>query len=118
MTRDRKRGTAGAPVIRRRRPGGLSGPPEGFVGFRGDIAPGQADVMQIAGGPIAQFAARPVALVPDMEGFADLVDEPSCMMICHRIIGVRRHFQLLELTWKLISACARDPTNDNLYPFA
>src|SRR6266700_5694715 len=87
-----EKGTAGAPVIRRRRPGGQSGPPEGFVGLIGNVGPGQADVVEIAGGPVGQLAPGPVALVPDMQGFADLVDQAGCMMICHRIVGASRHF--------------------------
>ena len=60
---------AGVPVIGRRRPGCHSSPPERFFGLVGDIAPGDADVVEFPIGPLGQFAARPVALPPDMEGF-------------------------------------------------
>src|SRR3954471_7470225 len=91
--RDRRR-----PTVRRRRPGGQSGPPEGFVGLIGHIAPGQPDVLKVTRGPVGELPAGPVALVPDVEGLADLVDQPWRMMICHRILGQSRHFQLLELS--------------------
>jgi hypothetical protein len=105
-------------VIGRRRPGGQSGPPEGLLSFEGNITPGQANVMEIAGRPVGQFTPRPVTLMPDVEGLADLLDQPGYMMICHRIISVSRHFQLLELNPERISSCECTSTNDNLYPFA
>src|ERR1700733_4055848 len=119
MTRaSSERGTAGAPVIRRRRPGGQSGPPEGFLCLGGDVRPGQPDVVEISVAPLRELAAGPVALVPHVEGLADLGNQTWRMMICHRIVGQSRHFQLLELTWMLISASECTATNDNLYPFA
>ena len=42
-----------------------------------------------------QFAARLVALPPDMEGVGQLAQKPLTMMIYHRIMRVSGHFRLL-----------------------
>jgi DNA-binding transcriptional LysR family regulator len=49
---------AGVPLRRRRRPGGCSSPPKRLFGFVDDVAPGQGDIMQVAIGPLAQFAPQ------------------------------------------------------------
>src|SRR5205823_2621576 len=96
MVRSRKE-LAGAPLLRRRRRQRPSGPPERLFGFVGDIAPGPADVVQLAVRPFAQFLARAVALPPDMESIDHLRKQAWSMMIYHRFVGVSGHVRLLQL---------------------
>src|SRR5436309_542442 len=72
-------------------------PPERFFGFVNDIAPGQADVVQVALGPVGQFAALVLAIPPGAERFNDLGPEAGTMMISHRFVGVGGHGRLLKL---------------------
>jgi len=74
-------------------------PPERLSGLVGDVAPGQADIMQIAVGPLRQFAPGAPAVAPEMEGFAKLRENSRAMMICHRFVRASGHFQLLCLTY-------------------
>jgi hypothetical protein len=57
--------------------GVASCPPEGFVNFIGDIAPGPADVVEILLGQPRQFAPHRVSVVPHMEDFAHLAKRSS-----------------------------------------
>src|SRR5882757_10952992 len=73
------------------------GPPERFFGFVDDVAPGQADVVQVALGPVGQLAALVLPIPPNMQGFADLGPEAGTMMISHRFMGAGGHGRLLKL---------------------
>jgi hypothetical protein len=53
-----------------------SGPPERLFGFVGDIAPGQPDIVQVAGAQFGELPPRTLALAPDMKGLADLGEKP------------------------------------------
>ena len=75
---------AGPPRQRQRRPGCYSSPPEGLLNFQSDVAPGQPDIMQVAVGPLRQFAALPNPVAPNVQGVADLLQKTPAMMICHR----------------------------------
>jgi hypothetical protein len=76
-----------APLIRGDTgPGCCSSPPKRFFGLANDIAPGQTDVMQVAIGPLGQFAALPLTVAPNVEGFAELGQNPRVMMIYHRFM--------------------------------
>jgi hypothetical protein len=92
---------AGAPLQRRRRLGCVLSPPEGFFGFVDNVAPGQADVMEIAIGPLGEFTTGAVTLPPGVESLAQLVQNARNMMICHRFMGAGGHFQLLKLIFEL-----------------
>ena len=86
---------AGVPLMRRRRPGCDLSPPERFFGLVGDVAPGDADVVQLPFGPPGQFAALLVTLPTDMEGFDQLGQKARTMIIYHRLMRASGHFQLL-----------------------
>ena len=60
------------------------------------VAQSDADVVKLPLGPAGQFAARLVALPPDMEGFANPAQNPRIMMIYHRFMRVSGHFRLLS----------------------
>jgi hypothetical protein len=69
--------------------GCYSSPPEGFLDFQSDVAPGQPDIMQVAVGPLRQFAAlpNPVALPEGSrtlwiatKGFSSLNDHPPFLL--------------------------------------
>jgi hypothetical protein len=47
-----------------------SSPPEGFFDFAGDVAPREANVVQVQLGQSSEFLTRPVALPPDVQGLA------------------------------------------------
>jgi hypothetical protein len=51
--------------------------------FVGDIAPRQADIVQIANIQLGELTPGALALAPDMEGLSDLGEKPSSMMIYH-----------------------------------
>src|SRR5689334_14972824 len=91
----RFRKAAGVPLKRRRRPGCHLSPPKRLVGLVGDIAPGDADVVQLPIGPTRQLPAGLVALPPDMEGLSQLAEKARYMMIYHRFMGVSGHLRLL-----------------------
>src|ERR1700681_1196400 len=73
------------------------GPPERLFGLENHIAPGKADVVQVAVGPLGQLAAGLIAAPPDVESFAQLAQKTGNMMICHQFMGAGRHFWLLRL---------------------
>jgi hypothetical protein len=81
-----------------------SSPPEGFFGFVRDVAPGQADIVQVALGPMAQFLASLVPSPPGVEGVAQLAQNTSNMMICHKFVVQSGHFQLRKL-WLAANIC-------------
>src|SRR5215212_1138938 len=103
-----KRGHGRLPIIRRRRrPASLNRArqpesdlraPERLFGFMNDVAPGQADVMQLTLGPACEFAPLRLALAPDMEGFPDLGEKARTMTIYHRFMCKAGHFGLLKLS--------------------
>ena len=72
--------------------GCYSSPPEGFLDFQSDVAPGQPDIMQVAVGPSRQFAALPNPVAPNAQGVADLLHKIPATMICHRIMRGSGHF--------------------------
>jgi hypothetical protein len=47
-------------------------PPEWFLGLTSDVAPGKADVMQVAVRPVGQFAALALTVAPNVNGFAEM----------------------------------------------
>src|SRR5258708_3332861 len=65
-------------------PAAISSPPEGFLDFQSDVAPGQPDIVQVAVGPLRQFAALPNPGAPNVQGVADLLEKTPAKMICHR----------------------------------
>jgi hypothetical protein len=60
-----------------------SGPPKRLFGFEHDVAPGEADIVQVTGAQLGELAALDLALTPDMEGFHDPGEKPRSMMIYH-----------------------------------
>src|SRR5688572_6867287 len=76
--------------------GRRSSPPERLFGFVDDVAPGQADVVQVAGGQLGQQAPVALALVPDLESLADPGKNAGLMMIYHRLMGQGGHGHLLK----------------------
>jgi hypothetical protein len=60
-----------------------SSPPKRLFGLVGDIAPGKADIMQVASAHFGQLAPINLALPPDVEGLAELGEKPGTMIICH-----------------------------------
>jgi hypothetical protein len=77
---------AGVPLKRRRRPGGCLSPPKRLFGFVNDVAPGQADIMQVTIGPLGQFTPLTHALAPDMQGLSELCPKAIAMIIYHRLM--------------------------------
>src|SRR5581483_10757660 len=67
-------------------------PPEGFFGLGEDVAPRQADVVEVALGPLSQFVASAITLTPDVQRVADRPEEARNMMISHRFVCASRHF--------------------------
>src|ERR1700720_4030380 len=60
-----------------------SSPPERLFGLAHDVAPGQPDIVEVAIGPMGQFAALTPPVAPDMEGLGELGQKSRTMMICH-----------------------------------
>jgi len=54
--------------------------------------------MEVTIGPLGEFLAGAIALAPGVEEFAQLGQNTTNMMICHRFVGQSGHFQLLKLT--------------------
>jgi hypothetical protein len=67
-------------------------PARRFLDFQSDITPGQPDIMQVAVGPLRQFAALPNPVAPGVQGIADLLHKAPTMMICYRIVRESGHF--------------------------
>src|ERR1700722_10630737 len=66
--------------------------------------------MQIALGPMGQFATLALAIAPDVNGIAELRQKPGFMMIYHRFMWTSGHLNLLKLTCCLqYQRCARFP---------
>jgi hypothetical protein len=82
-----------------------SSPPEGFIGFVRDVAPRQADIVEVALRPMAEFLAGLVTLPPGVKGLGQLAQNAPNMMICHRFMVQSGHFQLLKLCFNL-NICA------------
>jgi hypothetical protein len=61
-------------------------PPKRLFGLVHDVAPRKPDVMQIALGPMGQFATLTLAIPPDVNGIAELRQKPRFMMIYHRFM--------------------------------
>jgi len=72
-------------------------PPKRLFGFEHDVAPGQADIVQIAFGQCGQQPPLLLAFAPDMQRFADLREKTGTMMIYHRFMCENGHFRLLKL---------------------
>jgi hypothetical protein len=66
--------------------GGCSSPPERLFGLANDVAPGQADIVEVAIAPMGQFTALAPPVTPDMEGLAKLGQKSRSMMIYHRLM--------------------------------
>jgi hypothetical protein len=62
----------------------FSSAPERLVDFLGNVAPGAADVVQIAVRPAGQLMPTPVALAPHMQRLAEAAEHAYVMMICHQ----------------------------------
>jgi hypothetical protein len=58
--------------------------PKRLFGLVDDVAPGKADIVQVAIGPLGQFAPLTPTIAPDMKLLAELRQKPGTMMICHR----------------------------------
>jgi hypothetical protein len=76
---------AGVPLLRRRQALAALRPPKRLFGFASDIAPREANIVQIAVAPPRQFKPLTPALAPNVERFAELGEKPQLMMICHRL---------------------------------
>jgi hypothetical protein len=61
-------------------------PPKRLFGLVNDIAPRQSDVVQVAIGPLGQFAPLALPVAPNMEGLVELSEKARLMMICHRFM--------------------------------
>jgi hypothetical protein len=61
-------------------------PPKRLFGLVNDVAPGKADIVQLAIGPLRQFAPLALAFAPDMQLFAELRQKTGTMMIYHRLM--------------------------------
>ena len=85
-------------------------PPKRLVGLPGDVAPGQADIVQITLAPAGKLMTGPVTLPPKVDRLGQLGEHPGVMMICHRFMGESGHFGLLKLIQKanIASFGARD----------
>jgi len=64
----------------------MSCPPKRFLGLKRDVAPRKPDIMQIALGPMAQFATLTLTVAPDMNGLTELRQNSRFMMIYHRLL--------------------------------
>jgi hypothetical protein len=64
-----------------------------------DVAPGQADIVQVAIGPMGEFLSGLVTLTPGVQGLAQLAQNARNMMICHHFMVQSGHFQLLKLSF-------------------
>jgi hypothetical protein len=74
-----------------------SGPPKRLFGFENDVAPGQADIVQVTVAQFSELTPLLLALPPDMEGLAELGEKPRTMMIYHRFMRESGHLRLLKL---------------------
>jgi hypothetical protein len=63
-----------------------SSPPKRLFGLVNDVAPRKANIVQVAIGPLGQFAPLTPAIAPDMQLLAELRQEPGAMMIYHRFM--------------------------------
>jgi hypothetical protein len=61
-------------------------PPKRLFDFVSNVAPGNADIVHVAIGPLRQLAALPLPLAPDVKGIAELGQNPGTMMIYHRLM--------------------------------
>jgi hypothetical protein len=77
---------AGVPRKRRRQPGCISCTPKRFLGFVNNVAPRQSDIVQVAIGPMGQFAALALTIAPDVNGFSELRQKTRLMIIYHRFL--------------------------------
>src|SRR6185312_12860390 len=76
-----------------------SRPPKRLFDFVRDVAPGNADVVHVALGPLRQLAALPLPLAPDKKGVAELGQNSGAMMIYHLMMRIDGHFSLLKLSY-------------------
>jgi hypothetical protein len=51
-----------------------------------NVAPRKPDIMQIAFGPVGEFATLTLTVTPHVDGFAELRQKPRFMMIYHRFM--------------------------------
>jgi hypothetical protein len=77
---------AGVLLEKRRQRGCFLSPPKRLLDLLSDVAPGQAHVMQVALGPLGQFAPLVYALAPDVQRLADVSENARAMMIYHRFM--------------------------------
>jgi hypothetical protein len=57
-----------------------------LFGLVNDVTPRKPDVMQVAFGPLRQFAPAALTIAPSVEDFTELREKALAMMICHRYI--------------------------------
>jgi hypothetical protein len=77
---------AGVPLRSKATPAWLrSSPPEWFLGLADNLAPRQADIVQVPVGPMGQFVALLPAVSPNMELTAQPGQNAKFMIICHRL---------------------------------
>jgi hypothetical protein len=62
-----------------------SSPPERFLGFADDVAPGQPDIVQVAIGPLRQFMPLLPPIGPDPELRPESRLKGQFMIICHTL---------------------------------
>jgi hypothetical protein len=63
-----------------------SSPPKRLFGLVNDVTPGKADIVQVAIGPLRQFAPLTPTISPDMQLLVELRQKPGTMMIYHRFM--------------------------------
>jgi len=51
-----------------------------------NVAPRQSDIVQVAIGPMGQFAALALTIAPDVNGFSELRQKTRLMIIYHRFL--------------------------------
>jgi len=64
----------------------MSCPPKRFLGFVNNVTPRQSNIVQVAIGPMGQFAALALTIAPDVNGFSELRQKARFMMIYHRFL--------------------------------
>jgi hypothetical protein len=61
-------------------------PPKRLLGLMHEVTPRKSDVVQVAIGPLGQFATLALTVAPNLNGFAELRQQPRFMMTYHRFM--------------------------------
>jgi hypothetical protein len=76
-----ERPRAGRNPLRRYRPRlPPLGPPKRLFDFVRDVAPGDADIVQVALGPACEFPAIAITLPPEMKDLREHRRQPDCLL--------------------------------------